>query len=310
MTYRAPVDDMAFALTHSAGMGRALDDGLYGDLGPDDVRSVLEEAGRFAGDVLAPLNRLGDQHGAFLKDGHVVLPPGWTYRLPEPVWGTERFMFFSTQPMHSDCERTEDEYGVLTTCGLPIDQLVSDGVLVEWWNIWLPTPPPPLPAGEPYAIGGREGVRDSEDVSDCGNLGATHAERITLPGSSYLRICARDPSDETLAELDALLQSIEFWGDEVEIPTHEAPPPSGSPLPCAASLIAGTLVRDDTYGVAIDVGEERVPVVWPYGYFAVEGPDGILVLDRHGTVRATEGERVELGGGMDAADERFFTCNY
>jgi alkylation response protein AidB-like acyl-CoA dehydrogenase len=77
MAFRAPVDDIAFALTHSAGMGRALADGLYGDLGADDVRAVLEEAGRFATDILAPLNRLGDQHGAVLKDGHVILPPGW-----------------------------------------------------------------------------------------------------------------------------------------------------------------------------------------------------------------------------------------
>jgi acyl-CoA dehydrogenase len=77
MAFRAPVDDIAFALTHSAGMGRALADGLYGDLSADDIRAILEEAGRFAADVLAPLNRVGDQHGAVLKDGHVVLPPGW-----------------------------------------------------------------------------------------------------------------------------------------------------------------------------------------------------------------------------------------
>src|SRR5690606_713913 len=77
MAFRAPVDDIAFALTHSAGMGRVLADGLYGDLGADDVRAVLGEAGRFATDILAPLNRLGDQHGAILKDGRVILPPGW-----------------------------------------------------------------------------------------------------------------------------------------------------------------------------------------------------------------------------------------
>jgi len=77
MAFRAPVDDIALALTHSAGMGRALADGLYGDLGADDVRAVLDEAGRFATDILAPLNRLGDQHGAVLKDGRVILPPGW-----------------------------------------------------------------------------------------------------------------------------------------------------------------------------------------------------------------------------------------
>lgn len=77
MSYRAPVDDMAFTLAHGAGMGRALAEGLYGELGPDDIRAVLEEAGRFAADLLAPLNRLGDRHGAVLQDGRVILPPGW-----------------------------------------------------------------------------------------------------------------------------------------------------------------------------------------------------------------------------------------
>jgi acyl-CoA dehydrogenase len=77
MSYRAPVDDIAFALAHSAGMGRALAEGLYGELDADDIRAVLDEAGRFAADIIAPLNRLGDRHGAHLKDGRVVLPPGW-----------------------------------------------------------------------------------------------------------------------------------------------------------------------------------------------------------------------------------------
>ena len=77
MSYRAPVDDIAFALTHSAGLGRALDQGLYGDLAAGDVQAVLAEAGRFATDILSPLNRPGDTHGAVLKDGHVILPPGW-----------------------------------------------------------------------------------------------------------------------------------------------------------------------------------------------------------------------------------------
>ena len=56
MTYRAPVDDIAFALRHAAGLGPALAEGLYGDLSDDVVEAVLEEAGTFATDVLAPLN--------------------------------------------------------------------------------------------------------------------------------------------------------------------------------------------------------------------------------------------------------------
>ena len=38
---------------------------------------VLEEAGRFASEVIAPLNRVGDQFGTPFKDGAVTTPPGW-----------------------------------------------------------------------------------------------------------------------------------------------------------------------------------------------------------------------------------------
>ena len=77
MTYRAPVADIAFTLKHSAGLKRAMDEGLYGDLTEDVVDAVLEEAGRFASDVIAPLNTVGDKHGTPLRDGAVTMPPGW-----------------------------------------------------------------------------------------------------------------------------------------------------------------------------------------------------------------------------------------
>jgi acyl-CoA dehydrogenase len=77
MTYEAPVADIAFALRHAAGFDAALAAGLYGDLSDDIVDAVLDEAGRFATDVLAPLNTVGDRHGALFKDGAVTMPPGW-----------------------------------------------------------------------------------------------------------------------------------------------------------------------------------------------------------------------------------------
>jgi acyl-CoA dehydrogenase len=77
MTYRAPVADIAFTLKHSAGLARALEEGLYGDLTEADVDAVLEEAGKFASTVIAPLNTVGDRHGTPLKDGKVTMPPGW-----------------------------------------------------------------------------------------------------------------------------------------------------------------------------------------------------------------------------------------
>ena len=62
MTFRAPVADLAFALKaagHAALLGEA-----YPDLDAETVQAVLEAAGLFATDVLAPLNRAGDKHGA------------------------------------------------------------------------------------------------------------------------------------------------------------------------------------------------------------------------------------------------------
>jgi 3-(methylsulfanyl)propanoyl-CoA dehydrogenase len=77
MTYQAPIADMAFALKHAAGFGQALADGVYGDLAEDLVDAVFEQAGKFATDVLAPLNASGDRHGTPFKDGAVTMPPGW-----------------------------------------------------------------------------------------------------------------------------------------------------------------------------------------------------------------------------------------
>jgi alkylation response protein AidB-like acyl-CoA dehydrogenase len=77
MTYRAPVADISFTLNNGADFARALADGLYGDLSSDVVEAVLTEAGKFATDVLAPLNTVGDREGARFKDGAVTTAAGW-----------------------------------------------------------------------------------------------------------------------------------------------------------------------------------------------------------------------------------------
>ncbi len=77
MTYRAPLADIDFALKHGTSLGPAIAQGLFGDLAMDDIDAVLTEAGRFAGEVLAPLNRIGDQYGTPFKDGIVTTAPGW-----------------------------------------------------------------------------------------------------------------------------------------------------------------------------------------------------------------------------------------
>jgi len=75
MTFRAPVADLAFALKaagHDALLGEA-----YPDLDAETVQAVLEAAGLFATDVLAPLNRAGDKHGARHEGRSVKAAPGF-----------------------------------------------------------------------------------------------------------------------------------------------------------------------------------------------------------------------------------------
>lgn len=77
MTYRAPVSDMLATMRHVAGLDRLLADGLVPELDGGVTEAVLDEAAKFAADVIAPLNRVGDAHGSTLKDGAVTTPPGW-----------------------------------------------------------------------------------------------------------------------------------------------------------------------------------------------------------------------------------------
>ncbi|TYR31905.1 acyl-CoA dehydrogenase [Mesorhizobium microcysteis] len=75
--YRAPVEEIAHTLKHVAGLNAALEGGRLGDLSEDLVDAILSEAGRFATDEVTPLRKIGDEHGAVLKDAAVTTPPGW-----------------------------------------------------------------------------------------------------------------------------------------------------------------------------------------------------------------------------------------
>ncbi len=77
MTYRAPVSDILFAMRHVAGLSAGQQSGLYADLDDDTASAILEEAGKFAEERLAPLNWPGDRAGARLADGKVTTAPGW-----------------------------------------------------------------------------------------------------------------------------------------------------------------------------------------------------------------------------------------
>ena len=77
MSYTAPTADILFAMRHVAGLDAAVSEGLFGDVDADFTASLVEEAGKFAGAVLAPLNSAGDKAGAKLNGHAVTTAPGW-----------------------------------------------------------------------------------------------------------------------------------------------------------------------------------------------------------------------------------------
>jgi acyl-CoA dehydrogenase len=77
MTYQAPVNDILFALKTAVGLKDLCDRDLFPGLDEETVQAVIEEAGRFGTDVLAPLNWPGDRTGSSVKDGVVTTPAGW-----------------------------------------------------------------------------------------------------------------------------------------------------------------------------------------------------------------------------------------
>ena len=80
MAYEAPLNDMAFALQSVADLSRL--EGLepFGNYDPELISPILEEANKLARDVLAPLNTVGDAHGAQLTDEGVKAAPDFASR--------------------------------------------------------------------------------------------------------------------------------------------------------------------------------------------------------------------------------------
>jgi acyl-CoA dehydrogenase len=75
--YIAPLADMRFVIKELVGLEHIAALPPFAEVTPELVDQVLEEAGKFGAEVLAPLNRVGDTHGSRLEDGVVTTPPGF-----------------------------------------------------------------------------------------------------------------------------------------------------------------------------------------------------------------------------------------
>jgi len=75
--YSAPLKEMRFVMQELAGLDQVVSLPGCEEASPDVVDAILEEAARFSGEVLSPLNRVGDRDGAKWKDTVVTTSPGF-----------------------------------------------------------------------------------------------------------------------------------------------------------------------------------------------------------------------------------------
>ncbi len=76
--YQPRTEDMQFVLSRVLNAPTQLQAlPAFSEVDTDLMQQVIDEAGKFVGEVIAPLNRDGDEIGAQWQDGVVTMPPGF-----------------------------------------------------------------------------------------------------------------------------------------------------------------------------------------------------------------------------------------
>ena len=149
-SYQAPLQDIRFILENLADIEGIAQLPDCQDASPDLVAAILEEAGKFAAGVLAPLNAVGDRQGCHLEQGKLVTAEGWAeaYRqfadagwvglaLPAAYGGQAMPKIVST-PVYEMWSSANMAFAMLPTLNIGATEAMSIAASAELKAMFLP----------------------------------------------------------------------------------------------------------------------------------------------------------------------------
>lgn len=150
-TYKAPLRDTKFLMHEVLNLSAYSDLPVFADLDEDTINAILEESAKFAEGELAPLNRVGDEHGCVRNaDGSVTTPPGfkdafnlmrqngWMGLSADPAYGGQGLPGLLSLASSEMCSAANMAFGMYPGLTNGAAKAISIGGSEEQKNLFLP----------------------------------------------------------------------------------------------------------------------------------------------------------------------------
>lgn len=125
MSYRAPVEQIAFILNSVVALPQLARTERFAEATPETVAAILTEAGKLASDVIAPVNRNGDLHPARLENGILRSSPGFAEAFQ--ALATGGWIGLAASPEHGGM-------GLPQALNMAVNEMVASGCLALQLN--------------------------------------------------------------------------------------------------------------------------------------------------------------------------------